>query len=101
MLAQQELLFTSCKTIPPEHIASDVNLKDVWDNVFSAFKERIAQLQNGHAIAEGIAEVPATEPSDINGALDSEQKEIVAAAFPLEPKCNFCAFGNLCGNGRQ
>jgi len=96
MLAQGDLLVSSCPFFPEHHVVHDVNLEDVWQRSLNAYRQRLQQLQNGLALAEGIEGLLQSE--SLNGAPEVEISEEV---LELEARCNWCAYINLCGAGEQ
>ena len=92
MLAQGELLVSSCPLFPDQNVIQDVNLEDIWQRSLNAYRQRLKQLQDGLALAAGIedfaeAESP-TEKPEIEEAEDG---------LELEARCEWCNYLNLCG----
>ncbi|RJR55296.1 MAG: PD-(D/E)XK nuclease family protein [Desulfobacteraceae bacterium] len=92
MLAQGELLVSSCPLFPDPNVIHDVNLEDVWQRSLNAYRHRLKQLQNGLALAEGIEDFAESESP-------TEKQEIAEVEDSLElgARCEWCAFLNLCG----
>jgi ATP-dependent helicase/nuclease subunit B len=96
MLAQGDLLVSSCRLFPDHHVVHDVNLEDVWQRSLNAYRQRLKQLQSGQALAEGIEDL--TEPEGLEAASEVED---TGEVLELEASCKWCSYVNLCGFGDQ
>lgn len=92
MLAQGELVVSSCPYFPDHHVYSDIDLKDVWQRVFSAYQRRLQELHGGVALAPGVPD----ECSDDTSGQPS-RPECSEEFLEIEPRCDWCDYVNLCG----
>ena len=96
MLAQGDLLVSSCRMFPEHHVVQEVTLEDIWQQSLNACRQRLRQLHHGLAVAEGIQDLAeAEDPIAPAGAQDPEE------ILEPEPPCRWCAYINLCGAGDQ
>jgi RecB family exonuclease len=97
MLAQSELVSANCSFLPDECVFSDVDLEEIWKASVAAYDHRLQELHNGIARAEGVA----LSLGQTSGATNTGSSLPTPApqTITLEPKCNSCAFSNLCGAG--
>lgn len=94
MLAQGELVASSCDFFSSECVFPDVNLENMWDQGMESYKFRINELQNGKAIASGVT---INSPAPQNE--DSSEKDPSEPSVDSKPKCEWCPYSNLCGMG--
>jgi ATP-dependent helicase/nuclease subunit B len=93
MLKQGDLLVSSCRLFPEHYVLPGVNLADIWQRSFNAYRQRLNQLQNGLALAEGVEDIAESENLEA-----SPETELTEDVLELAAHCKWCAYINLCGS---
>jgi RecB family exonuclease len=92
MLAQGDLLVSSCRLFPDQHIIHEADLEDIWQRALNAYRQRLKQLRNGIALAEGIEDLAESEsPTEVPEMEEAEE------GLELDAQCKWCSYLNLCG----
>lgn len=92
MLAQGDLLVSSCLLFPDHNVIQDVHLEDVWQRSLKAYRKRLKQLQGGLALAEGIEDFAEAESPTQKPEIEETEE-----GLELEARCEWCDYLNLCG----
>ncbi|MGO8879718.1 MAG: PD-(D/E)XK nuclease family protein, partial [Desulfomonilaceae bacterium] len=95
MIAQGELVASSCNFFPSECVFSDVELESIWDQGMESYKFRILELQNGKALASAVTLKNGPAPQ----SAEPVEKDSSDPSFETTPKCDWCPYSNLCGMG--
>ena len=95
MLAQGELVASSCDFFSPECVFHDVELESIWNRGIESYRFRIDELKNGTALAAGLS----AEDGAATKKEKPEGKDPSPPSFDSAPKCDWCPYSNLCGMG--
>ncbi len=88
LVAQGELVVSACQFLPDPCVFPDIDLQVVWQQGLKAYHQRLQELQDGIALAAGVA----------SGNSGDERKQ--TDVMELKPSCTWCDYINLCGAPR-
>ena len=59
---------------------------------FNAYRQRLKELRNGIALAEGIVDLAESESSTATAEIEEAEE-----GLELDTRCEWCSYLNLCG----